>query len=40
MKYLRVNWAKTVCAPQTVPPDLMIDIRLPDIDGYEVAQRA
>jgi len=36
-----VNWGEDgVRAAQTVLPDLMIlDIRLPDIDGYEVARR-
>jgi len=36
-----VNWGEDgVRAAQTVMPDLMIlDIRLPDIDGYEVARR-
>ncbi len=36
-----VNWGEDgVRAAQTVSPDLMIlDIRLPDIDGYEVARR-
>jgi PleD family two-component response regulator len=36
-----VNWGEDgVRAAQTVAPDLMIlDIRLPDIDGYEVARR-
>jgi DNA-binding response OmpR family regulator len=36
-----VNWGEDgVRACQTVRPDLMIlDIRLPDIDGYEVARR-
>lgn len=36
-----VNWGEDgVRAAQTVLPDLMIlDIRLPDIDGFEVAQR-
>ncbi|MGE5249313.1 MAG: response regulator [Bacteroidota bacterium] len=36
-----VNWgADGVRSAQTVHPDLVIlDIRLPDIDGYEVAQR-
>ena len=36
-----VNWGEEgVRAAQTVLPDLMIlDIRLPDIDGYEVARR-
>jgi DNA-binding response OmpR family regulator len=36
-----VNWGEDgVRAAQTILPDLMIlDIRLPDIDGYEVARR-
>jgi DNA-binding response OmpR family regulator len=36
-----VNWGEDgVRAAQTVQPDLVIlDIRLPDIDGYEVARR-
>ena len=36
-----VNWGEDgVRACQTTPPDLVIlDIRLPDIDGYEVARR-
>jgi DNA-binding response OmpR family regulator len=36
-----VNWGEDgIRAAQTVLPDLMIlDIRLPDIDGYEVARR-
>ncbi|HMD81680.1 MAG TPA: response regulator transcription factor, partial [Anaerolineales bacterium] len=36
-----VNWGEDgVRAAQTVLPDLLIlDIRLPDIDGYEVARR-
>ena len=36
-----VNWGEDgVRAAQTVLPDLMIlDIRLPDIDGYEIARR-
>ncbi len=36
-----VNWGEDgVRAAQTVMPDLMIlDIRLPDIDGFEVARR-
>lgn len=36
-----VNWGEDgVRAAQTIMPDLMIlDIRLPDIDGYEVARR-
>ena len=36
-----VNWGEDgVRAAQTVMPDLMIlDIRLPDIDGFEVAGR-
>lgn len=36
-----VNWGEDgVRACQTVSPDLVVlDIRLPDIDGYEVARR-
>jgi DNA-binding response OmpR family regulator len=36
-----VNWGEDgVRAAQTVLPDLMIlDIRLPDIEGYEVSRR-
>ncbi len=38
---LTVNWGEDgLRACQTTPPDLVIlDIRLPDIDGYEVARR-
>jgi DNA-binding response OmpR family regulator len=38
---LTVNWGEDgVRACQNTPPDLVIlDIRLPDIDGYEVARR-
>jgi DNA-binding response OmpR family regulator len=36
-----VNWGEDgIRATQTIQPDLIIlDIRLPDIDGYEVARR-